>query len=100
MTEENAWKSYVDFMINGPPDRPEDVFERWDLPPTRKRRKRRRKPTLASLSKKARELGVDVAVALDGSMILKCSAPAATEPAAGNGASENPWDEVLPHAAH
>lgn len=92
----------MDFMTSGPPDRPEDVFERWDLPPTRERRKRRRKPTLASLSKKARELGVDVVVAPDGSMTLRTSVPHrdhVTE-SGGNSALDNPWDEVLPHAAH
>jgi hypothetical protein len=67
-----------------------------DLPPTRKRHKRR-KPTLALMIKQARELDVAVVVASDGSLILKCSAPIST---VGNGASENPWDEVLPHAAH
>jgi hypothetical protein len=92
MTEENFWQAFCATLRL-------DELEQWDLPPTRKRRKRRRKPTLASISKKARELGVDVVVAPDGSLILKCSAPTATESAAGNGAADNPWDEVL-HAAH
>jgi hypothetical protein len=93
VTEENTWK---DFAINWR-DRP--VFEPWDLPPTRKRRKRR-KPTLAGICKQARELGVDVVVAADGSMTLKCSASTSAESPAGNGAANNPWDEVHEHGTH
>jgi hypothetical protein len=79
----------------------QSVFEEepWNWRPPRKPRQRR-KPTLAGIIRKARELCVDVVVAPDGSLILKCSAPTTTESAAGNGASDNPWDEVLPHAAH
>jgi hypothetical protein len=79
----------------------QSVFEEepWNWRPPRKPRKRRN-PTLAGIIRKARELGIDVVLTPDGSLILKCSARAATESAAGNGAANNPWDEVLLHGAH
>jgi hypothetical protein len=60
--------------------------------------KRQRKPRLSTLIKKAKALGVDVTV---GAATFKCgSISARAEIPPGNGASVNPWDEVLSHGTH
>jgi hypothetical protein len=95
MTGENPWPAFCATLRL-------DDLEREDLPPTRKRRQRR-KPTLARMIKQARKLGVDVMVGTDGSMTLRTSVPHGdhvTESGGNGSSSENPWDEVLPNAAN
>ena len=73
-----------------------DYVEPWDLPPTPPRKKRKpRKPSLAKAIRTARKQGVDLMVAPDGTLVLRCSQP-------GNGAmiETNEWDTVLSHGAH
>ena len=74
----------------------DNCFERWELPPTRKRRARR-KPTLRAMVERAKALGADVTVAPDGSMTLHCGTPPAPERALApelNGKG-NCWDDML-----
>jgi hypothetical protein len=59
------------------------------------RTSRQRRPSFARMLKHARKLGIDMTVAPDGSMTLKCSGVAASPEAD----DPNPWDEVRTHAA-
>lgn len=61
------------------------------------RKRRARRPTLAAALKQANKAGIDVkgaTLAADGSVSLTFG-----NTVSGNGASDNPWDEVLSHAA-
>ena len=66
------------------------LFEPWEIKTHRRRRKRR--PTLASISKQALKAGANkVTLAPDGTVSLEFSNPG-VEPT-----PTNPWDEVLEH---
>jgi hypothetical protein len=69
VTDEKTVQAYIDFMKYGPDDQ---LFEIWDRPPTRKRRKPR-KMSMSAAIKHAKALGMDVTVAADGSMMFKTS---------------------------
>lgn len=77
MSDKNRmWDAYIDFLHCGPEAQ---LFERWDMPPTRKRR-RHKVPNLASAIKRAKAMGMDVTVAPDGSMTFGVCAHNAPEP--------------------
>lgn len=68
----------------------------WGMEPTRPRRRRLKKPTLAGALKQASRAGVTVAGATltsDGVVLTFGNNSAPTQ-------SANPWDEVLQHARH
>jgi hypothetical protein len=75
-----------------------DPWDVWDLPgykPAPKKRQRR-KPSLAKAIRTARKQGVDLVVAPDGTLTLRCNQP-------DNGAmiaTTNEWDEVLSRGTH
>ena len=59
--------------------------------------KKPRKPSLARTIRTARAAGVDLMMAPDGTMILKCSQPPVSVDLNG---SENEWDKVLRREPH
>ncbi len=85
--------AFETFMRHGPQEL-EHILEPWDYWHLLKWPRKRRKPTSASIIKKAKALGVDVTVAADGAMTLRTSQQRDDVTKNGNGAS-NPWDEVL-----
>ena len=72
-----------------------DELTPWDLGIVEpKRRRARRKPSLAAMVKRAQALGADVTVAPDGSMTLHCGT-AAPAPALELNGKGNSWDDLL-----
>ena len=62
---------------------------------------RKRKPTLSkAMMERAKVVGMDVTIAPDGSIMFKKSDNSEAQELSRNGASDNPWDEVLKHGPH
>ncbi len=77
-------------------ERIEDLFEPWDMETKKPRRKRKRRPTLASVSRQALKAGATRAtLAPDGTVSLEFGGAHDTKIEL-----TNPWDEVLGHGPH
>jgi hypothetical protein len=85
------WDQYDACMRQSYWDRFNDGLSTQEPQPQPQTKRRQRKPSLARLAAKAKQLGVDVTIESNGAVTFHTGSSATAE------TTINEWDEVLPH---